>query len=202
MKDNATSLDRSAAAPAAPVLLLGGQENALSLTRSLGKAGISVSVASDASCVARPSKFCQAFYATPANTLPEQFWVELLLNTETSRIAPGTVILCGSDEAVGFVAENHAALAQRYRLEINPPALQLDMLDKQETIRHALAAGVPAPKYVPLDANTDIAAALDDIELPILVKPLQTHLFKRIFGTKMVLCHDRDTLQRSAEKAL
>lgn len=185
-----------------PVILLGGQQNALSLTRSFGREGLSVTLSANRGCIAEHSRYCAKCFSVPFGSLPEDYWKLLLIESRPDSIVPGSVIICCSDEAVSFVAENHELLRTVFRLEINRPSLQLSMLDKQETIRLARLAGVPAPLSVPLNSMNDLDFALERMEFPVLLKPLQTHVFRRVFGNKMVLCEGLEQLLDAAKKTL
>ena len=185
-----------------PVILLGGQQNALSLTRSFGRKGISVVLSSKRGCVAEQSRYCGKCFSIPPGSLPEDYWKQLLIESRPDSIVPGSVIISCSDEAVSFVAENYELLQPVFKLEINNPSMQHAMLDKQETIKLARLAGLPAPSFVPLNSINDIDAALECVEFPALLKPLQTHVFSRVFGDKMVLCDGSEQLRSAAKKAL
>jgi predicted ATP-grasp superfamily ATP-dependent carboligase len=168
-----------------PVLILGGKENSISLARSYGRAGITVRASGSGSCWALYSRFCRTSFRIPFGVDPSQFWSELLLS-EDSSLAGHMVLPC-SDEAITFVAENRDALLERYILAEADPALQLALLDKQRTLELAAAAGIGAPKFWPVTTSADLEAIRDAISFPVLVKPVLSHKFARVFGRKLFI---------------
>ena len=69
-----------------PVLLLGGRENALSLARSFGRAGITVRVSGMADCWGLYSKYCKEGLRVPKGVSPEDYLAELLVSGKNPHL--------------------------------------------------------------------------------------------------------------------
>ncbi len=184
----------------APVLVLGGQANAIAIVRSLGRMGIPVHVAARADCLAYLSRYCGDRYPCPEGRDPGEYWTELLLG-DTPRALRGSVLFACSDDAIVFIADHYDALRERFRLPEFAPDLQRAMLDKRRTLLLAREAGVPAPRFWDLDASTDLEAMRREITFPAMIKPVHSHLFQRAFpNRKYLAAGDFDELVRGARQ--
>ncbi len=80
-----------------------------------------------------------------------------------------------------------------------------DVLDKSSLYRIADELGVPYPKTVPLDGDSDAAVerALSELDLPLVVKPALKREFEEAIGTNVIEVDTeeqlRDVLARSRE---
>lgn len=180
-----------------PVLILGGQENALSLVRRYGRLGITTRYSGEPDRWAHASRFCAKSYPVPKGVRPQDYWSDLLLGTKPPELQ-GSIIIYGNDAAIQFVAGNRDALERHYVLDHSRPELQLALLDKLETLRMARQAGIATPKHWVVESIEDIAAIRDEIRLPAIVKPLISHEFTAIFRTKFFVI--RDNVDELAEK--
>ena len=183
-----------------PVLLLGGMENATCTARSLGRAGVTVRVSGGRTCSAMRSRYCAEAFPIPGPGGLEDGWRELLLGQD--RRLDGHVLLPMMDEAIAFVIEHREALATRYILEDFEPALRSDLLDKRRTIEIAQSLGLPAPKFWPIEHDTNVAALRQEVRFPAMVKPLHTFKFAKVFGRKLHIVEtDFDELAEHVERA-
>ena len=179
-----------------PVLLLGGQANALSLARSYGRRGITVRVSASADSDAARSRYCKQSYLIPNGAAAEDYWADLLLSGKHRELEGHALIYC-NDAAIEFVAHNRAALEQRYLLDDSQPTLQLDLLDKLETLKLARRAGVGTPNYWLMERESDFEKLRQEMQWPVIIKPLFSHEFQAAFGTKFFLIdQDFDELVR------
>jgi predicted ATP-grasp superfamily ATP-dependent carboligase len=169
-----------------PVLILGGKENALSLVRSLGKRGISVKVSGQANCWGLYSRYCSEAFRIPFGQVTNNYWRNLLLGSNAAGLYGHIVIPC-SDDAIEFIAENRVALSQYYILGEGDRQLQLALLDKRRTIELANEAGVDAPQFWTVDKESDLDNLKGAAKFPLLVKPIHSHKFSRIFGRKLFI---------------
>ncbi len=169
-----------------PVIIVGGLENALSIVRSLGRRGISVSVASSANCQAFNSRFIDHKFIVPEGTTPADYFKELLLGEDSHQYEKSILLAC-SDVGIEFIINNHTALAEKYTLDVQKPHLQKAMLDKQETLRMAKEAGIGIPEFWNIDSLEDITLIEDEINFPAIIKPIHSHLFQQAFGGKKLL---------------
>lgn len=180
-----------------PVILLGGRENSLSLARNFGRLGVPVYVSGKAGCHAMHSRYCRQAFPVPEARHVADFWSELLLGNEHPRLA-GAILLATCDDSLEFVSRYQAELESRYLLQEFLPNLRRAMLDKQETLEMARAAGVPTPSFWPVGRDTDIGSICREISLPVIVKPLNSQAFAQEFGRKLFII--RDSMQEVEEK--
>jgi len=170
----------------APVLVLGGKENSLSVVRNLSRHKISVACSGPSDCWGMNSRFCRARYPVPQNIDPKAYWHDLLLGPDANQ-PQGQVILQGSDMAIEFVAQHHEALRKRYRLEGGSPGQRLALLDKQRTLEMARDAGIGYPDFWQIDTVADLEAIRDKITYPVMVKPRNSAKFSQDMGQKLFI---------------
>jgi predicted ATP-grasp superfamily ATP-dependent carboligase len=184
-----------------PVLILGGCENALSLARSLGRRGIQIYASVGASECVRVSRYCtQSFPFSRSEPAPEK-WHELLLSPNNHRLRGALIFPC-SDEAVEFVANHRHELQPDYVLDDATPEIQLAMLDKENTLRLARSVGIPVPNFWEIDELDELDKILPEVVFPVVVKPIHSHLFQKVFAGRRYLFANhagelRDQMQRA-----
>jgi D-aspartate ligase len=169
-----------------PVVLLGGRENCLAVTRNLGRLGIKVYVSGRKGCHALYSRHCNRAFPVERGISAEQAWHQLLLGGPPPELR-GAVVFALCDESLEFLAAHHDALGQRYKLPAFSLDLSMAMLDKRETLIRARAAGVPTPNFWVVDTPDDLAAIRNDIQTPVMVKPLNSRAFVDKFGCKLFI---------------
>ena len=172
-----------------PVLLLGGRENSLSLARSFGQLGISVKISGRADCWGLYSKFCTKGYPVPRGTNPEVHWAKLLLSDQAHELHGHLVIAC-NDASLLFIAKNVEKLQSSFILLNASADQQLSLLDKKQTLKMAQGIGVPTPKYWNVSKPQDLEEIKQSIQFPVMVKPLLSHEFIKIFGRKLFIIQD------------
>lgn len=182
-------------APAdAPVVLLGGNVNALSAARSLGGRGVPVYALAE-SDEPRPvgaSRYVRRF--VPAGTS----WDDWL-----AAAPAGAVVLPCSDRGLEYVATRRAALVGlgHHPVEADD-GLVLALLDKAATYEVARRAGIDAPRVWRVDSEDALAAAVAELDFPCAVKPLHPHRAPPSFRAKGVVVATPDglvALARSVE---
>lgn len=176
-----------------PVLILGGHENSLAVARSLKDLGIRIAVSTTRSASVQYSRFCHRLYSAPSGEFYSNYWRKLLLESPAGAL-DGSVILCCSDEAVEFVALHRERLQARYIVEENVPRLQLALLNKYQTFLLAQQAGLAAP-HCWHETEDDPFYRKADIRFPVLVKPLVSHLYRRVFMFKLQRVENREQLE-------
>jgi D-aspartate ligase len=166
----------------APVVILGGLANALSVGRSLGARGIPVHFFGDRWAGLRFSRYCREFVAIGPGE-PDRYW-EPLLARGPGR---GVVIPCG-DDALEFVAHRREGLeaAGYLPIEAHDEGL-LAMLDKECAYDIARASDVRCPRTVPVSDVDELRVAVEMIGLPAALKPRVSHAFARHFAGKAVV---------------
>ena len=165
-------IDSSAVFPGAVVL--GSSVTSLSITRALGRAGISVTVLGDGSDC---PLYCRRFVKSDesAGDLQEQWLAWLLSHCE------GAVILAASDDGMELIARRRTELVQAGHLPIEGnDAASLAMLDKATTYEIAASAEVRVPQSVVVRSIGELDVALAGIEFPWAYKACQAHRFQRL----------------------
>lgn len=184
------------------VLLLGGQENVLSVMRSLGKRGISVFVSSVRDCWAYKSRYCCGAYPVLNADAVESTWWDLLLNPSSKQTTlKGSLIFACSDEAIEFIAKYKDELEKEYLVEEHDPQLRLATLNKMLTLETATRIGVPTPHYWKVQSIEDVERLKDQFVYPVIVKPFHTHKFLRMFHNRKFFVAEgyKDLLQKVSD---
>jgi len=117
--------DARAGLPA--VIVIGGSANALSIARTLGRAGVSVHAITDDTSAIRYSRFIRPVAMPPHATSLD--WLDYLLGSRSDPLK-GSVLLAASDAGVELLANHRDELLGRFLLDDSNPAAQLCMLDK------------------------------------------------------------------------
>lgn len=183
-----------------PVLLLGGKENALSITRHLGRLGVLMRVSGPGNCWALHSRYCAEALPVPKGMSASDYWKSLLLGND-GRLN-GHIIWALSDEAIEFISAHRGSLSARYVLDEADGDLQRDFLDKTRTLELAARAGIDAPGYWRIEKGQDLDKLRGQITFPVMVRPTQSHKFTRIFGRKLFIIENNfDELKAHVQKA-
>jgi predicted ATP-grasp superfamily ATP-dependent carboligase len=173
-----------------PVIILGGGSNALSVARSLGRAGVKVFALN------QPFEHvCRSRYASyiPLPGDEEDDRLKFLLGPESDYLK-GAVLLACDDPGIELIAKHRQPLAARFLLDESDPGPQLLMLDKYATYKLADEAGVPTPKHWVAKSVDDVRAIEKELVYPLLVKPFLSHVFQERFGKKFKVCNSFEQL--------
>jgi predicted ATP-grasp superfamily ATP-dependent carboligase len=154
-----------------PAIVIGGDENALSVGRNLAASGVEVHFLNKPGLPARYSR--RGRWIEAPGTAPAS-WRDFLLGPASDPLR-GAVLLTCSDEAIALVAENHAELSRKYLLEESLPEVRLRLLDKISTYECARDAGVPVPGFWLVENEGDFARALAECRFPAIVKPRRSY---------------------------
>jgi D-aspartate ligase len=176
------------------VLVLGGQENALAIVRSLSARGVPVSLSASQTCWALRSRYCCQRYVVPRGESAADYWEKLLLGNTDAGL-DGSVLFACSDDAIEFISARRDQLARRYLLDDHLASQQVAMLDKRETIRLAAQVGIPTPKQWPVREVADVDAILPNLDFPVLLRPIHSHKFQRVFRKKLLIVKDASELR-------
>ena len=184
-----------------PVILLGGNENALSVARSLGKRGIHItSIAREGSPV-HYSRYCNDRIIVPGDENFQQALQQQLLGGQ-SHFTKGSVVFPCCDYSIKFIADQRDALGQYYRLDVQSGELQKAMLNKERTLELASKAGCPIPQYWVVKNLDDITDLKNKIQFPALIKPYFSHLFQEIFNRKVLVVDNHEELLNYSQEVL
>ncbi len=188
-----------------PAVLLGANMvTAVSVIRSLGRAGVDVRLLCRPGAAPSYSKYARRLPADGPGGQPD-LWLRYLLGAESDDLR-GAVLLACNDDALELLLDHRDALAERYVLDVCDVAAQRAMLDKLATYRMAAEAGVPTPRFWPAQTAQQVQSQSDEYVYPLMVKPLFAHRFKKVITGKYLMVRDFDELmaafRRVDEKGL
>jgi D-aspartate ligase len=184
-----------------PVILLGGDTTAVSVARSLGRAGISVDALGGRLDPVRRSRHVDQYVDLGTDRDVQERWLDWL----TTAAEPGSVLLPCADEGLELVACNRDRLVEHglVPIEANDARL-LDMLDKERTHALALEHGIPVPPTATVRTSQELLEAVAQIGFPCALKPLHAHEFRKVFGKKGFVADtwsDLESFYRLSEQA-
>lgn len=181
-----------------PALVLGGEANAVSIARSLGKQGVEVYAICTPADAVRHSRYCRWIpIRTEGST--ESAWERYLCGSASDALR-GAVLLSACDEGIEIIARNREALSEKFVLDISNTEAQLAMLDKLRTYRHAEAAFVPTPRFWAVTSPRDVLRVERELVYPSIVKPLSSHAFQRTFKGKYIEVQSLDQALDAVER--
>jgi D-aspartate ligase len=187
----------ASAQAALPAIVLGGSSNAVSVARSLGRAGITVHALGDPKNQVRWSRHVDEFVAIASPDVQTK-----TLEWLAAGPREGVILPC-DDEGLELVARHRAELTGLgYIPSEHDDKVLLGMLDKERTYELAHAAGVPTPFTMTLRRDTELESIPPGFSFPCAVKPLQSHLFARYRpGVKALIANDEPELRRHVQLA-
>lgn len=170
-----------------PVLILGGKENSLSLVRQFGRLGIDVRASGPVDCWAMFSRHCTKRYFIPHGTSPGKFWKKMLLGDGRNPELANHIIFPCCDDSINFVAGNQSDLEKHYTLDGVESDCRLEMLNKTRTLELAAQAGLDVPQFLTVTPDMSLETLRDKVRFPVMLKPIHTHSFARVFGKKLFI---------------
>lgn len=187
-----------------PVLILDGDENALSLVHVFHRRKIPVTLITGRMNAVLHSRLPFQRFARPKGQSPDAHFSQILLDNRPPELK-GAVIFACSDVALEFICAYHEQLAKYYRLDVLNAELQLKLLDKRTTLELAAKVGVAIPAHRRItcldDLDTLLAGELP-MQLPAIIKPVFAMRFRRKFLCKLFVVNNRDELEHKAREAL
>ncbi len=176
-----------------PAILAGANMvTAVSLIRSLARAGADVRLLCSPAAAPRYSRYARRLPTDGRGSQPEA-WLRYLLGPESDELR-GAVLLACNDDAIELLLDNREALADRFVLDVCDPVAQRAMLDKLATYRVASEAGIPTPRFWPAETAEQVQAHRDEYVYPLMMKPLLAHQFKKVMPGKYLMVDDLDEL--------
>src|SRR5260370_3803032 len=184
------------------LVLDGRLRQSLTTVRSLGSQGLSVAVLETADSGQVPtfaSRWCQQRFVCPASQGTEAYlsYVEQLLD----QIRVG-VLITSSDATIALIRRHREHLERRVRIALaKEPALGI-AIDKEQMLAIAKQLGVGVPRTVTVGTVSDVGAALHEIGLPAVIKPVQSWPWDGQQGASIVspLVTTPDEARRAVEE--
>ncbi len=172
----------AAGLPLPPALIVGGLANALSVARSLGRRGVKVYALAAANKNLHHSRYVH-WIPLGGDGGNAQAWERFLLGPESEFLRGAVLLLC-CDEGLEIAARYHAELAAKFKIEEADPEVRLRLLNKLSSYRAAAEAGIPTPRFWEISRGAELEPIEKELVFPLLVKPLLSHRFERVFRRK------------------
>src|SRR5262249_17278914 len=148
-------------------LVLGGSHGALAVVRSLGRNGIPVWFANDDNMLVRLSRYTAKGLSWPGPDAASA--VDFLLELGHRHRLDGWALIPCADEEARLISQNHAALAQMFRLRTLPWETMRWAYDKHRMNERAASLRLDLPRTFSAASRHDLANA--DLRFPVILKP-------------------------------
>ena len=170
----------------------------LMTVRSLGSRGLRVAALETfASAPAFSSRWCQQAFVCPADIGTKEYltYLEQLLDRTGAR-----VLITSSDATIALIRRHREHLEQRVRIALaREPVLGI-AISKEHTLEIAEHLGIGVPREVKVKAVGEVEAALHEIGLPAVVKPVESWDEQHNKSMKSELVTTPDEARRAVEK--
>ena len=166
-------------------IVVSGHTMALAVVRSLGEAGIPVSVLHyDPRDMAQASKYAVTDVRIPHPLHDETGFVDAII--EQARRSGRSILMPASDESLVGISRNSDVLARYTTVACPEWAVTQRFIDKTQTYALAEAHGVPAPRTLVPRSPEELESFAGTMTFPMLLKPAESHRFAERFKTKMI----------------
>jgi len=167
------------------VIIIEGHVQGLANLRLLAREGIPAIVVDKNDCIARHSKYCQAFYRCP--DFIEDDFAEFLMQLAESQNLYGWLLLPSNDHAVCTLAHHQLRLQKAYKM-LTPPLTVFDTIyDKSRLLNLAQSLGIPVPQTAYFTGSQLESAHL---QFPVITKGKRGLSFYKKTGKKAILAKD------------
>src|SRR5712692_3813108 len=161
------------------------QRQSLVTVRSLGHRGLSVAALETSSLVPTfSSRWCQRGFCAPSyeqNVEPYLTYLEQLLDHTGA-----SVLITSSDGTLALIRQYRERLEHRVRIALaKEPALGI-AVSKERTLEIAKGLGLNIPRGVKVEKVNEVSAALREIGLPAVVKPVDSWVWGEQKGARLV----------------
>lgn len=183
-----------------PALVVSCYTMGLGVIRSLGARGVPiVAVQFDRRDIAQRSRHVVEVHRVPTPDRHEDAFIASLV--ELGRRYPGALLVPAHDAPLVAIARHRQLLGESLVVATPDWETVHRCIDKSQTYRVAAEAGVPAPRLVTPGSLEELETGIEEIGLPLLVKPSWSHLFVHEFGVKMIHATTVAEARRAFERA-
>lgn len=178
--------------PTPPIVLLGGNVNALSVARSMARDGVAVHALGEAGVPSpvRHSRYVSSFLPVSDSAGVHDEWHRWLVSGPEGAV----LVPCG-DLGVEFIAMHREELV---RLGYAPTEandeISMAVLDKARTYALAEKIGIEVPRTMCAASEEELDDAAATIGFPCALKPLVSHVASRAVAAKAFTVSDRREL--------
>ncbi len=170
----------------------------LMTVRSLGSRGLRVAALETFAGVPTfSSRWCQKAFVCPAHVGTKDYltYLEQVLDCTNAR-----VLITSSDGTIAFIRRHRERLEQKVRIALaREPALGIAM-NKELTLGIAKQLGIGVPRGVKVKEVGEVEAALHEISLPAVVKPVESWDEQHRASMKSELVTTPDEARRAVEE--
>jgi cation diffusion facilitator CzcD-associated flavoprotein CzcO/predicted ATP-grasp superfamily ATP-dependent carboligase len=149
------------------------ERQALVAVRDLGRAGLTVGVlGSDTAAPAFASRYCRACEIAPDFAREREAYLEALV-----RICTATrprVLIPVHDGSIDALRSCRSEVERTVAIALAPEDALAAVVDKSRTFAAASELGIRLPRGSMVRASEEAGDAIDDIGLPVVVKPVQS----------------------------
>jgi predicted ATP-grasp superfamily ATP-dependent carboligase len=144
----------------------------LAAVRSLGSRGLRVAVLGTArGSPTFSSRWCQQAFICPAQEGTDAYFSYLEELLDRIRVS---VLITASDNTLALLRRHREQLEARVRIALaKEPALGI-AINKARTLEVARQLGLRVPRSISVQTVSQVKAALDEIGLPVVVKPVES----------------------------
>src|SRR5712691_4208993 len=168
------------------LVLDGRLRQSLTTVRSLGSRGLRVAVLETFDSGNVPgfsSRWCQQRFVCPAKQGTEAYltYLEQLLDRTEAR-----VLITSSDATIALIRRHREQLERRVQIALARETALGIAINKEQLLVTAKQLGVAVPRTVTVGAVSEVAAALHEIGLPAVVKPVESWSWDGQQGSRIV----------------
>jgi predicted ATP-grasp superfamily ATP-dependent carboligase len=184
------------------LVLDGRLRQSLATVRSLGSRGLRVAALETCDSGGVPtfsSRWCQQRFVCPVKEGTEAYFTNLeqVLDHTGAR-----VLITSADATIALIRRHREQLEQRVRIALaKEPALGI-AINKEHLLAIAKQLGLGVPRTVTVEVVSEVAAALREIGLPAVVKPVESWAWDGQHGSRIVpqLVTTPDEARRTVEE--
>ena len=114
----------------------------------------------------------------------------------------GAFLLDTNDYYATAMSRHKEALAAHYHLVVPDWVVARIFIEKDRTYELAGRVGVEHPKFLQPRTRAELEDVIDQLTFPVMVKPVRSHEFVRVFRTKLFTVDDAEGLRDRFEATL
>lgn len=155
----------------------------LATVRSLGSRKLRVAALGNADGRATfSSRWCQQAFVCPAEEGTDEYlhYVEQALDRTGAR-----VLITSSDATIALIRRYRERLGRRVRVALADESALSIAISKERTLEIARRLGIHTPRAMRVETESDIGAALREVGLPAVVKPVESWVGDEHHGERL-----------------